>query len=154
MTRRHSILLPLYAWQLHERDVHAATALAEAIIPPDMMEFLARWPVAREAAKTGLSFSRPRSRRMRVSPLGARITYGRDEYRLRIPLRPRRLKDYLVYEEHKKKSMARKGLEMPDLWYRMPTYTNRNISDWPIPARIFSGRPIRRNSISNSNWRS
>ena len=46
---------------------------------------------------------------------------------MRIPLLPRRIKDYLVYEGHKKKSMERRGLQMPDLWYRMPTYTNRNI---------------------------
>src|SRR5690606_29756244 len=33
---------------------------------------------------------------------------------------------YLTFEAHKKQAMARRGLPMPDLWYRMPTYTNRN----------------------------
>ena len=119
-------LAAAYGWQLHRRGVHAAAALAAATIPPDMVEFLARWPVAFDVAREALSFALGQPAGA-VSPAGARIRYGAGEYRLRIPLRPRRLKDYLVYEEHKKKSMARKGLEMPDLWYRMPTYTNRNV---------------------------
>ena len=126
-------LAAAHSWQLHERGVHAATALAEALIPADMVDFLSRWPVAREAAQSALSFAAAQPQDA-VSPLGARLSYGRDEYRLRIPLRPRRIKDYLVYEEHKKKSMARKGLEMPELWYRMPTYTNRNICGLADPG--------------------
>ena len=119
-------LAALYAWALSEKDVYAARELAEATIPPDMTEFLARWPVAKAIAEGLIDFSK-RQPPDALSPFGARIAYGPGEYRLRIPLKPRRLKDYLVYEEHKKKSMARKGLPMPDLWYRMPTYTNRNI---------------------------
>lgn len=126
-------LAAAHAWHLHERGVHAASTLAEALIPADMVDFLARWPVAREAAEAALSFAAAQPQDA-VSPLGARISYARDEYRLRIPLRPRRIKDYLVYEEHKKKSMARKGLEMPELWYRMPTYTNRNICGLADPG--------------------
>jgi 2-keto-4-pentenoate hydratase/2-oxohepta-3-ene-1,7-dioic acid hydratase in catechol pathway len=119
-------LAAAYAWQLHLRSVHEAAALAEAMIPADMVGFLGRWPVALDAAKEAFLFATGQSADA-ISPLGARVRYRSNEYRLRIPLRPRRLKDYLVYEEHKKKSMARKGLEMPDLWYQMPTYTNRNV---------------------------
>lgn len=126
-------LAAAHAWQLHERGVHAARALAEATIPADMVEVLARWPVAREAAEAALAFAAKRPADA-VSPLGARVTYAAGDYALRIPLRPRRIKDYLVYEEHKKKSMARKGLEMPDLWYRMPTYTNRNVCGLADPG--------------------
>jgi 2-keto-4-pentenoate hydratase/2-oxohepta-3-ene-1,7-dioic acid hydratase in catechol pathway len=112
-------------WHLYERGVHAADALARDIIPPDMVEFLSRWPMAREAAETAFSFVRNRATGA-ISPLGAKIFYGPGEYRLLAPLRPRRIKDYLVYEEHKKQAMKQKGLDLPDLWYRMPTYTNRN----------------------------
>lgn len=114
-----------YGCQLHQRGVYAANALAKAVLPADMVEFLARWPVALDAAKEALSFAIAQPNDA-TSHSGARLRYRSGEYRLRIPLKPRRLKDYLVYEEHKKKSMARKGLEMPDLWYQMPTYTNRN----------------------------
>jgi 2-keto-4-pentenoate hydratase/2-oxohepta-3-ene-1,7-dioic acid hydratase in catechol pathway len=115
-----------YAWHLAERSVFAAQELAEATIPADMTAFLSRFPLAREAAETALAFA-DRQNPGAQSPLGARIAYGAGAYRLCIPLRPRRIKDYLVYEEHKKKSMERKGLAMPELFYRMPTYTNRNI---------------------------
>jgi 2-keto-4-pentenoate hydratase/2-oxohepta-3-ene-1,7-dioic acid hydratase in catechol pathway len=126
-------LAAAYGWQLHRRGVHAATALAAALIPSDMVALLERWPMANDAAKEALSFALGQPSDA-ISPLGARIRFGAGEYRLRIPLRPRRLKDYLVYEEHKKKSMARKGLAMPELWYRMPTYTNRNICGLADPG--------------------
>lgn len=122
-----------YAWQLADRGVHEAAALAEAIIPADMTAFLSRWPMAREAAEGALSFARQHEATV-ATPLGARIAYRPGEHRICIPLRPRRIKDYLVYEEHKKKSMARKGLEMPRLWYEMPTYTNRNICGLADPG--------------------
>jgi 2-keto-4-pentenoate hydratase/2-oxohepta-3-ene-1,7-dioic acid hydratase in catechol pathway len=114
-----------YAWHLHDLGVHAAGELAANIIPPDMVQYLSRWPVSRDAAETALSFagSKPHDA---ISPMGARIVYAQSEFRLCAPLRPRRLKDYLVYEAHKKQAMAERGLKMPDLWYRMPTYTNRN----------------------------
>lgn len=126
-------LAAAHAWQLAARGVHAARELAEAVIPADMVAFLERWPVAREAADAALAFVANQPAAV-LSPLGAQISYGAGEYWLRIPLRPRRIKDYLVYEEHKKKSMARKGLEMPALWYRMPTYTNRNVCGLADPG--------------------
>ena len=58
-----------------ERGVHAATALAEAMIPPDMVEFLARWPFAFDTAKDALSFALGQPADA-VSPAGARIRYG------------------------------------------------------------------------------
>ena len=130
MTRRSLDLAALYAWQLasSKRCPRRATSLAEATIPPDMAEFLARWPVAFDVAKEAWSLRRiGQPARCDVALWRTDCATGRANIGLRIPLRPRRLKDYLVYEEHKKKSMARKGLAMPDLWYRMPTYTNRNI---------------------------
>jgi 2-keto-4-pentenoate hydratase/2-oxohepta-3-ene-1,7-dioic acid hydratase in catechol pathway len=126
-------LAAIHAWQLFDQGVFEARALSEALIPPDMTEFLSRWPVAKEAAEQALAFG-SKFPVETVSPLGARIAYGSSEYRLCIPLRPRRIKDYLVYEEHKKKSMARRGMTMPDLWYRMPTYTNRNICGLADPG--------------------
>jgi 2-keto-4-pentenoate hydratase/2-oxohepta-3-ene-1,7-dioic acid hydratase in catechol pathway len=118
-------LAAAYAWELSQLGVYAAQELAQAVIPPDMTEFLSRWPIAFDVAKKAFEFvsALPLDT---ANPFGARIFYQQGEYRLRIPLRPRRIKDYLVYEEHKKKAMKRRGLPMPELWYRMPTYTNRN----------------------------
>ena len=114
------------AWRLRNDGVYAAEALARDIVGDDMVAFLSRWPIARMEAERDITFADSQSAAS-VNPFGARISYRLDEVRLRLPLRPRRIKDYLVYEEHKKKSMQRRGLEMPELWYRMPTYTNRNV---------------------------
>jgi 2-keto-4-pentenoate hydratase/2-oxohepta-3-ene-1,7-dioic acid hydratase in catechol pathway len=114
-----------YAWFLQQSGVHAAVALADSIIPSDMVEFLSRWPVARDATEVAFSFAKDKAINA-TSPFGAQIVYGPKDYSLCVPVRPRRLKDYLVYEDHKKRAMEKKGLKMPDLWYRMPTYTNRN----------------------------
>ena len=115
-----------YAWALSRQGVFAARELAAAMIPADMTEFLSRWPAARDAAKAALALAEAEGADG-VNPFGARICFQPGEYKLRCALRPRRIKDYLVYEEHKKKSMQRRGLQMPELWYRMPTYTNRNV---------------------------
>src|SRR4051812_37743339 len=103
-------LAAAYAELLAARGVFAAQELAAATIPESMADFLARWPHSREAAEQALAVDMPATSRF-----GARTSYGEAEYTLRIPIRPRRLKDYLVYEAHKKKSMQRKGLEMPEL---------------------------------------
>jgi 2-keto-4-pentenoate hydratase/2-oxohepta-3-ene-1,7-dioic acid hydratase in catechol pathway len=123
-----------YAWDLSLKGVYAASEIAEALIPSDMTEFLSRWPVSLEAAKTAVTFADLLSPNA-LNPFGARLYYQEAEYRLRCALRPRRIKDYLVYEEHKKKSMQRRGLSMPDLWYRMPTYTNRNVYGLADPGQ-------------------
>ncbi len=112
-----------YARLLASRGVHAARRLAEAILPSDMVAFLEQWPLSLEAAKEALHFGIG----LRDDPNSPRVVYRAQETVPRIPLRPRRIKDYLVYEQHKRKAMAKKGLEMPELWYRMPTYTNRNV---------------------------
>ena len=126
-------LAAAFAWQLAERDVHEARALAEAVIPADMVGYLSRLPVSRDAAEQAFASAIERPGPS-LSPLGQRTIYQPGEFRLCIPLRPRRIKDYLVYEEHKKKSMARKGLAMPQLFYEMPTYTNRNICGLADPG--------------------
>jgi 2-keto-4-pentenoate hydratase/2-oxohepta-3-ene-1,7-dioic acid hydratase in catechol pathway len=127
-------LAAVYADLLFKEGVYAAQELAQAIIPQDMAEFLSRWPLARGAAERALTAATAFSDNATTS-LGARASYGESEYCLRIPLRPRRLKDYLVYEGHKKKAMERRSQQMPELWYRMPTYTNRNVCGLADPGQ-------------------
>jgi 2-keto-4-pentenoate hydratase/2-oxohepta-3-ene-1,7-dioic acid hydratase in catechol pathway len=118
-------LAAVYAELLSKEGVYAAREVAQAIIPVDMVDFLSRWPLAQEAAQRALTAAGEFAPEATTSS-GTRVSYGKGEYRLQIPIRPRRLKDYLVFEAHKKKAMERRGLQMPELWYRMPTYTNRN----------------------------
>jgi 2-keto-4-pentenoate hydratase/2-oxohepta-3-ene-1,7-dioic acid hydratase in catechol pathway len=119
-------LAAAYARVLAKAGVFAARELAEEIIPADMTHFLSRWPTALEGARAAIKLfdcDGPDA----SSPSGGRVFFRNGQYRLRCALRPRRIKDYLVFEEHKKKSMQRRGLPMPELWYKMPTYTNRNV---------------------------
>ena len=62
------------------------------LIPADMVDFLARWPVAREAAETALSFDgrAAHARQCCLCRSAPRSLRAQGEYRLRIPLRPRR----------------------------------------------------------------
>lgn len=126
-------LAAVYGDMLCQDGVYEAQALANAIIPNDMTEFLSRWPIARQISHTALNAASEYARDA-VTRLGARVSYGPGEHRLLVPLRPRRLKDYLVYEAHKKKSLERRGVQMPELWYQMPTYTNRNICGLADPG--------------------
>ena len=118
-------LAAAYEALLASQGVFAARDLAEATIPSDMREFLGRWPLALNAAKEGLAFCERAS--AKASPSGARLGYGSGEYRLQVPVRPMRIKDYLTFEEHKRKGFAKLGLKMPEVWYKNPTYTNRNV---------------------------
>jgi len=127
-------LSAVYAEMLARDGVHAAQEVAQAIIPPDMVAFIERWPLGRDVAGRALAFARDVDARA-ANRFGARMCYAAEDYRLRVPLRPRRIKDYLVYEAHKKKAMERRGLPMPELWYRMPTYTNRNILGLADPGQ-------------------
>ena len=51
-------LAAAYAWQLRDSSVYAARELAQATIPPDMVDFLSRWPLARELAEKAGDFAR------------------------------------------------------------------------------------------------
>ena len=42
--------------------------------------------------------------------------------RLRAPLRPRTLRDFLTFEGHARAAMHALGREVPDLWYEVPAY--------------------------------
>lgn len=119
-------LAAAYAGVLAADGVHAAQEVAAALIPGDMTDFLSRWPLARQAAEEAIQTANEQPADAK-NCFGTRISYSASECQLKIPLKPRRLKDYLVYEAHKKKSMEKRGLPLPELWYRMPTYTNRNV---------------------------
>src|SRR3954451_8659107 len=75
----------IYTWQLLSLGVYEAEALARAILPDDMVAFLSRWPLARAAAEEAVKFidDQPLSA---CSPLGARVAYSANEYRLCTPL--------------------------------------------------------------------
>lgn len=119
-------LVAVYETILARRGVYSAAELAQATITCRMRDFLSRWPVAKAAAVECVAFWEQHQSLDR-SPGGARLGYRENEYRLSVPVRPTRLKDYLTYEDHKRKGFAKLGLPLPKEWFLAPTYTNRNL---------------------------
>ncbi|MEV1295517.1 fumarylacetoacetate hydrolase family protein [Pseudonocardia sp. NPDC049635] len=52
--------------------------------------------------------------------------FSLDEVRLHAPLQPRRLRDCSVFEGHARDARARRGEEVPDVWFEMPIYYKGN----------------------------
>ena len=92
-------------------------AAAEALVPPDMLEFLRNGPeamnAAREVAAVGDDLVG------RAAPNGAATSYDLASVDLRAPLpRPNTIRDFSVFEDH--------GREKPDAWYDVPAYYKGN----------------------------
>ncbi len=89
--------------------------VAEALTPPDMLEFLRAGEDAMNAARRVLNTDLGDER----APNDARIRYPLDAVRLRSPLpRPNTIRDFSVFEEH--------GSENPEAWYEIPAYYKGN----------------------------
>ncbi|KRF45114.1 fumarylacetoacetate hydrolase [Terrabacter sp. Soil811] len=57
------------------------------------------------------------------APAGTTFLAGRgDTIRLRAPLRPRTIRDFLAFEGHLKNAFAGLGKEIPEEWYTVPAY--------------------------------
>ena len=57
------------------------------------------------------------------APRGTTTAAGTlDTTRLRAPLRPRTIRDFLAFEGHLRNAFAGLGKEIPDEWYRVPAY--------------------------------
>ena len=110
-------------------------AVADAILPPDMIGFLANGQVARDALEEvrAAGFESDKS-----ETLDQRLQYRLDEITLLAPLpRPRSIRDCSAFEEHVRNTAGPRGV--PDQWYRHPSYYKGN------PASVVgTGVPVRR----------
>lgn len=116
-----------YALMLAERDGHpAAYEMADAVLPPDMIDFLRNGRVAREAAEDALRYLGPRAEDAALcGSEGEQIVHNESEVRLLAPLpRPNSIRDCLAFEEHVKNSMPDRPI--PAAWYEIPIYYKGN----------------------------
>ena len=110
------------------------SAVADAILPPDMIGFLANGEIARDALDevraAGFGFEH--------NIFDQRMRYRLDEITLLAPLpRPRSIRDCSAFEEHVRNTAGPRGV--PDQWYRHPSYYKGN------PASVIgTGVPVRR----------
>lgn len=90
-------------------------AVAEALTPPDMLEFLRAGEDAMNAARRVLNADIGDER----APNGARVRYPEESVSLRSPLpRPNTIRDFSVFEGH--------GSDNPEEWYEIPAYYKGN----------------------------
>lgn len=116
-----------YALMLAQRDGHpAAYEVAEAVLPPEMIDLLRNGTAAREAIDAALGFLGARAEDTALAGAeGERIVYEAPEVRLLAPLpRPNSVRDCLAFEEHVKNSMPDRPI--PPAWYEIPIYYKGN----------------------------
>jgi 2-keto-4-pentenoate hydratase/2-oxohepta-3-ene-1,7-dioic acid hydratase in catechol pathway len=106
--------------------------LADAVLPANMLDFLAAGDEALDAARHALQFA---ERSSVVGPRGEQIVYRENEARLLSPLpRPRALRDFFAFEEHAKQGAARRKEPLAAEWYDQPVYYKGNHREIYGPA--------------------
>jgi 2-keto-4-pentenoate hydratase/2-oxohepta-3-ene-1,7-dioic acid hydratase in catechol pathway len=116
-----------YLWEV--RGIWGWRELALATVPVDMLGFLENGVAAAEAAQLALDHVKGRKDK-EIGPGGERIFFRLNDVKLKAPVpRPLSIRDCLTFEQHAKSGWARRGLELPKLWYEIPihyrtTHTN------------------------------
>lgn len=124
-----------YLWEVHGIWRWKELALAE--VPVDMLQFIENGPKALEAAEIGMQYVKERPSEEK-GPGGERIIHQLDEVKIKAPFpSPISIRDCLTFEQHAKSGWARRGMELPSLWYEIPvhyrtTHTNVSGPDDPI----------------------
>jgi len=139
-----------YALSLRESGKSSPKKIADALTPPDMLEFLDLGETSRQAAQDTLGFLenfRARSGVQMMGVRGERILYKEDEIRLLAPLpRPRALRDFFAFEDHALQGSKRRGESLSESWYDQPVYYKGNPREiygpggtvpWPSYTRRF-----------------
>jgi 2-keto-4-pentenoate hydratase/2-oxohepta-3-ene-1,7-dioic acid hydratase in catechol pathway len=111
-----------YAALLESGGGGRAQAIADAVVPPDLLELLRGGPQALDAARAALDHAL----RAAGNSAGQTLVHDPGGFRLLAPLpRPNSLRDFLVVEEHLRN--ARKGEPPPPEWHNMPVYYKGNV---------------------------
>lgn len=97
--------------------------IADALVPPDLLELIRGGGRAMEAAREALTHGARADFDDRTDGL---LRHRAADVRLLAPLpRPNSLRDFLVVEAHIRN--ARKGQELPPEWFNMPVYYKGNV---------------------------
>ncbi|MDD9739252.1 fumarylacetoacetate hydrolase family protein [Marinovum sp. SP66] len=98
--------------------------IADALLPPEMIGFLAGGALSRRAANEALDFV---AKGTRTGPDGAQLLYAEDAVRLLAPVpRPNSIRDTLSFEGHMINFERRTGKKTPPRWYEAPIYYKGN----------------------------
>ena len=103
--------------------------VAGAIIPPDMIGFLAGGELSRQAASDALGFVRSRlaTNPALRGPNDETIAYSFEDIELLAPVpRPNSIRDTISFENHMKNFEKRTGRSTPEFWYERVVYYKGN----------------------------
>lgn len=103
-------------------DTERPQAIADALIPHDMIEFFKGGKLTLEAATAALDYASKKR-----SASAGTILYGLGDITLMAPVqRPNSIRDTISFETHAKNFEKRSGKPTPDLWYQQPIYYKGN----------------------------
>lgn len=105
-----------------EHSIPRAGAVADAVVPPDMLAFVETGAVATKAAELAVEYALAAA----APQSGARLVWGFDDVRLAAPLpNPRSLREFGQFIGHVTQGGRRR---LADAWYEAPHYWKGNPS--------------------------
>ncbi len=117
------------AWHLASKGEARPYALADVLVPDDMLAFL-------RGEETSMGFAQATIAHLEniassgQNPEGLNgetLIYRRDAVRMKAPLpNPASLRDFYAFEAHVKKGFEKRGEPMPPEWYEFPVYYKGN----------------------------
>ena len=115
-----------YARWLADQQEAQPHRLADAQVPPTMLEFLEGGDSTLAAARRAKDYVIARSSSIK-GPSGETIVYSIEEVQLAAPLpNPPSLRDFIAFEDHIGATSKRRGQPIPPEWYKMPVYYKGN----------------------------
>jgi 2-keto-4-pentenoate hydratase/2-oxohepta-3-ene-1,7-dioic acid hydratase in catechol pathway len=113
------------AWHLSRKGEHRPHRLAQALVPPDMLQFLQGGITSRtfaEASVATLLEALPAAPELKGVHKET-LLFKPEQVTLRAPLpHPPSVRDFYAFEEHVKKGFEKRGEPMPREWYEIPVY--------------------------------
>jgi 2-keto-4-pentenoate hydratase/2-oxohepta-3-ene-1,7-dioic acid hydratase in catechol pathway len=106
-----------------------AYGYASFMFPTSMVRYLERGPQARKLTANILTYIREQTARNREvrAPDGERVIFEFSEVKLMAPVpRPNLVRDCMVFLEHFRENWARRGIEIPDVFYRRPCWATQS----------------------------
>ena len=121
------------AWHLALKGEVRPYRLAEALVPPDMLEYLRGGETSSTFARATLEHLASAAADSGTAPTAMRganderLVFTPAEVRLRAPHpRPASMRDFYAFEGHVKKGFEKRGEPMPEEWYQFPVYYKGN----------------------------
>lgn len=115
-----------YARWLADQQETQPQRLANAQVPPTMLEFLEGGDSTLAAARRAIDYATTRSSSVK-GPLGETILYSGTDVQLAAPLpNPSSLRDFIAFEDHIAATSKKRDQPIPPEWYKVPVYYKGN----------------------------